>query len=356
MLVRRFDVTAVGTGDPDMPTVRFLHAPILPRAWWEKAAYAVRVRLHRYAGIYFAQRHVAGCLQRLAGERFELVVGNDLDALPLAVELGSRCGGRVVYDAHEYSPREAEESWAWRFWHQGFRTWLCRRYLPRVQGMMTVCPGIADEYRRQFGVAATVVVNAPRYHRLPVRDAVGDPVRAVHHGAALAGRGLERMIEVIARCGGRYTLDMLLVRSCPRYFARLERAAAACPWVRILPPVPLERLVPALADYDLGLYLLAPSSFNNLHALPNKFFEFLQARLAVAVGPSPEMAAIIRAHGCGVVARSFAASDMAETLLALDPERIRALRSAAASAALACCAEREAEVIDELIDRVLRAA
>jgi hypothetical protein len=35
------------------------------------------------------------------------------------------------------------------------------------------------------------------------------------------------------------------------------------------------------------------------------FVEFIQARLAVAVDPSPEMARLVQRYGCGVVAPDF---------------------------------------------------
>ena len=55
-------------------------------------------------------------------------------------------------------------------------------------------------------------------------------------------------------------------------------------------------------DYDVGLYLLPPTNFNQRYALPNKFFEFIQGRLAIAIGPSPEMAKLVeRSNADGVI-------------------------------------------------------
>ena len=70
------------------------------------------------------------------------------------------------------------------------------------------------------------------------------------------------------------------------------------------------------------MYLLPPTSFNTQHALPNKFFEFIQPRLAIAIGPSPEMAKIVEAHDCGVVARDFEPKSLANCLLKLDYNKI----------------------------------
>ena len=51
--------------------------------------------------------------------------------------------------------------------------------------------------------------------------------------------------------------------------------------------------------------------------MPNKFFEFVQARLAIAIGPSPEMAAAVDRHDIGVVAADFEPRSLAERLSAM---------------------------------------
>ena len=84
----------------------------------------------------------------------------------------------------------------------------------------------------------------------------------------------------------------------------------------------MQRLPHTLNAYDIGFYILKPISFNTLHALPNKFFEFVQARLMVAIGPSPEMAAYVERYGLGVVAKDFTPESMAAALSDLTQERI----------------------------------
>ena len=47
-------------------------------------------------------------------------------------------------------------------------------------------------------------------------------------------------------------------------------------------------------QYDVGVFLLPASFPNQVHVLPNKLFDYIQARLAVAIGPSHEMAEVVR--------------------------------------------------------------
>ena len=81
-------------------------------------------------------------------------------------------------------------------------------------------------------------------------------------------------------------------------------------------------IIHTINEYDIGLYLLNPSGFNNEMALPNKLFEFIHARLAVAIWPSPEMARVVKEYDLGVVSDEFSIPSMAKHLNALGVENI----------------------------------
>ena len=71
-------------------------------------------------------------------------------------------------------------------------------------------------------------------------------------------------------------------------------------------------------SYDIGLYILPPTNINNKYPLPNKLFEFIQSRLAVAIGPSPEMARIVKKYNLGVVSEEFTSQSLAKTIKSLE--------------------------------------
>jgi len=178
-------------------------------------------------------------------------------------------------------------------------------------------------------------------------------LRVIHHGVAMPHRKIENMIDMMEHLDQRFRLDLMLMPTVPKYLESLEQRARRDGRIRFLPPVPMQDLVTFSSAYDIGLFLLEPSSFNNLHVLPNKFFEFIQSRLAVAIGPSPEMARIVEKYECGVVAHSFAPADMAQALMQLDAERIDHFKRQADAAARELCFERTSEVLFTLVERVL---
>ena len=170
---------------------------------------------------------------------------------------------------------------------------FCKRYLPKAAAMVTVCQGIADEFRREYGVACNVIHNAPLDQRLRPSLSDENNIRLIHHGSAIRSRHLGVMIEMMKYLDSRFTLDFMLVETDPLYMAELRVMAESDARIRFIEPVAMQDICQRLNEFDMGVYLLPPVNFNHEHALPNKFFEFIQARLAIAIGPSPEMAKLL---------------------------------------------------------------
>lgn len=350
-LLTRYRVLAAGLAPPGHDDVEFIDIRT-PRLGLVPGAVGVaRLAAHRFEAAYWKHPKYREVLRRLQGTRADVVLANEVATLPVALKLGSP----VVLDAHEYSPDEFAERWWWRQLLAPYIRWQCSRYLSDAAEMTTVSPGIAEEYHREFGVRPLVVMNAPPYAEL-TPTSVRSPVRILHHGAALPGRGLEEMLRLGDLLDERFTLDFVLVEGpgAPGFRDKLIAQARRHTRVRFTSPVPMRELPSFANGYDIGLYSLPPSNFNQRYALPNKFFEFIQGRLAVAVGPSPEMAALVRRYGCGVVAESFEPESLAAQLNALDAGAIAGFKRASHAAAAELCAERNAEVLLGAVERASR--
>jgi glycosyltransferase involved in cell wall biosynthesis len=120
----------------------------------------------------------------------------------------------------------------------------------------------------------------------------------------------------------RFELYLLLVGG-GEYVRELRAQARRDRRIQFPPPVAPNQIVETLNQYDVGIVLVPPTSTNILFALPNKLFEFIQARLVVAVGPSPEMARVVREHNVGVVSGDYAPKSMAKALASLTWDDIK---------------------------------
>ncbi len=351
LLGNRYRITVAGFGRKPDAAVEFFDltrplSSLQTKFWW-----GVKLLLGFFESYYWNRIEVRSAQDKLNGQIFDLVVANDISALPLALRLAA--GRPVLMDAHEYSPREFDDKWMWRLLFGRYHHDLCRRYLQRAAGMVTVCQGIADEYARHYGVAPEVVHNAPFDQKLAPSPVQSGKIRLVHHGAAIRSRHLETMIEVMKYLDGRFSLDFMLVEGDSAYMRDLRRHAAADERIRFIPAVPMGEICSTLNMYDMGIYLLPPVNFNHEHALPNKFFEFIQARLAVAVGPSPEMARIVRAFGCGVVADSFDPSELAGVINKVSEGDLVRYKDAADAAATEVNYESGGKVLIHNIEQLL---
>jgi glycosyltransferase involved in cell wall biosynthesis len=353
-LAPHHQVTAAGWADPRIPGVRFV--PLAPRRkpLPRRLLAAARLLAGRFDAYYWNRSEVVDCRERLAGPAADadVVVANDIDALPVAVALAPRA--RVLFDAHEYAPLEFEDRLFFRVFQQRLRAWQCRTFIPRAAAMTTVCQSIAEAYERDTGVRAEIVLNAPDFEPLAPSDtaARGGAIRLVHHGAAIRSRRIEAMIRTLRLLDARFTLDLYLTGADRAYFEELRREAGGDARVRFNDPVPMRELPRVLNAYDVGLFLLEPTNFNYRFALPNKLFEFVQARLAVAIGPSPEMARVVREHGLGLVTDDFRPESMARALAALDAAAVLRFKAGAGAAARALSSDAARETVTRIVDRL----
>ena len=346
----RYGLTVAGFGTKPPGVFQFNNIEVTPNKLSAKTRNALLLLTNMNEEYYQRMPAVRKSVALFRTDVFDLVIANDLSTVGAALIIAK--GAPVLVDAHEYSPREFEDLRLWRLFHQRFNVYLCERYLPRVADMTTVCEGIAREYR-QFGVDPAVVFNCPAFHELPVRRVRRDKIRLVHHGAPIPSRKLELTLKMMKYLDERYTLDLMLTEGNPTYLRRLRKLASGDGRIRFREAVPMDQIVTTIHDYDVGVCYLPPVNFNYQMALPNKFFEYVQARLAVAIGPSPEMASIARRYGFGIVSRSFDPCEMARDLASRSPGEIEALKRRADVAATELNAERSYGLFAARVERLL---
>lgn len=270
-------------------------------------------------------RFTQGVMMPLVKDGIDAIVVHDLVLLPRAFSAARERKTKVLFDAREYYPREFESQAWWRWFVQPFNRFLCERYLRRCDRIITVSQGIADEYRKEYGVHADVVMSFTSYADLQPQPPQIDAVRIIYHGQASPDRQIDRMVRMMDHLDGRFSLDLMLVSPSSvhqKYFRMIEQMVEGKPRVRIIPPVPMKSIVEFTNQYDVGLFICPPTTFNLKFALPNKFFEFIQARLMVAIGPSVEMQRIVDEYDCGVAAESFEPRALADVLGKLDVSEI----------------------------------
>lgn len=353
-VLREFgEVTTVGYDDAPPGVAEHIRVPDDRLSLPQTPSGVAKLALHRFRSVELEAPGVAYAREKLRGREFDLVVANDARVLALAFAVAG--SAPVWADMHEWAPEERTHVLSWRLLVAPFMVYLCRTYLPRAAAVTTVGGEIAQLYARDFGVHPRVMRNAAPFAELAPTPVAPDRVRLVHSGGAVHGRNLELMIDAVRRLDERFTLDLYLVPAADggKYLAELRVRAGGDPRIVFRDPVAPDALPHTLNAYDVGVFWIPPVHTNARLTLPNKLFDYVQARLAVAIGPTVEMVRIVEEFGLGVVSADFGVEACAESLEGLTPARIAAFKSAADAAARPLSFEHERDVARDLLSGML---
>ena len=353
--MRDLSVVTIGMAKPTVAVRRHVTAVPLPSNLKRRFVSASLLLARRYEDYYAWTYEPMRVISELKDIPLDLVIGNDFSSLPLAYRLAKAKRSRLLLDAHEFAPRQGEERLRWKVFLKPYNYYLGRRYLPELDGMITVSEGIAREYQRIFGVTPQIITNAPPFTDLIPSEVQDGRIRLVYHGAASPTRRIERIINAMQMVRAGTTLDMLLipVRSSKSYFHDLQRLVTGRKNIRLLPTIPMSDLVASCNKYDVGICFLPASNFNQKYALPNKFFEYVQSRLALVIGPSPEMVRYVRNYRLGNVAKDFTSRGLAQAINELTKESISGFKRNADAASKTLSAESNRKLLIKIVEDLL---
>lgn len=339
----------IGSGHPTIPFYEIFKVP--PFSLFRKIKRAFLFYTRQFNQFYW-DLYKQSLVQQLQPNEYDLIISNDIQTLPLALAIASK-KTKIYFDAHEYHPKEFTENLKWRLFHSPFVIYLCKTYIPKAHAFSTVAEKIADEYEKFTGIRPHVITNATPYHELQPSSITPSQIRLIHHGTALPSRKLEEMIKLMELLDERYSLYFMLAGNASAYFEGLKKLAAKNKRIHFKTPVPPSQIAEEINQYDMGIYILAPTNFNNEHALPNKFFEFIQARLGIIISPNPEMASLVKKYQLGVVSIDYTAKSMAAVLNKLTTEEIKTFKENATVAAKILTAEENIKKIYKIVSDLL---
>ncbi len=331
LFAERYDVTTCGFGEAARDDIE--HLPLtgnVSRLFKYFEAIALRTRWYSLAYRWHPRSREAR--RALRGRSFDAVLANDFDTVEVAQDIVEP--QHVHADLHEYFPGLHDQNPAWVRLRKPFLDWILRRYVAPVGSVTTVSDTIARRYEAEYGFAAGVVRNAAPLASLSPTP-VGERIRLVHSGVAQENRRIEVMMRAAAQSTSAVTLDLYLTGVGSDYHRSLVTLADELgDRVTVHPPVPQRDLVGVLNAHDVGVFILPDTNTNYRLALPNKFFDYVQARLALVISPTVDMERLLRKHDLGVVAEGAEVEDVVaafDQLAAADVARWKQNADAAAA-------------------------
>lgn len=297
--------------------------------------YFIRIRKLRFWLLYerYLPRNFAQIL-----DKYDLVVIHEPTFFPSSdlQRFIEKRGGRGIHvDLHEDHLSTLSRNSLEKFAFETYRAWELSLLtsaitkLGQEATLSTVSSVLSSKYESGFGRPVAVVRNAPL--ALNAKPSAVDPlaIQLVHHGVGTTHRGIEQSIIALRKLPRAYQLNFHLV-SGPTYLIKVRLLAfllGVYGRVKFHEPVPTPEIPKALNAYDLALVVIPPITENEREALPNKFFESIQARLAIVTGPNPTMARIVSDLKLGVVIPGWKSRDIVEGVLSLSALQLEQLKS-----------------------------
>ena len=243
-LSKSFKLFAAGYNCPTFENVNFINLIHHKKSFLEKIFKAIKLIFRQFNSVYWDKKMNQDYYlikNKLESEKVDIIYANDIESLPLAFKLKERFKCKIIFDAHEYSPRQWEDRLIWRLIIQPFILYYCKKYIPKVDLCITVSQRIAEEYQSQFGLKKVhVILNAPSFEvNLSPSEVDPNSIRMIHHGGAIKSRKLELMIEMMDYLDDRYSLDLMLVPSDINYLRQLKKKVKSKK-VTFIPPVPMK--------------------------------------------------------------------------------------------------------------------
>jgi glycosyltransferase involved in cell wall biosynthesis len=241
----------------------------------------------------------------LLTRRRGIIVSNDLDTLP-ACWLASRIRCvPLIYDSHEYFtevPELVGREFVRNIWLK-----IEKMLVPGMKYAYTVSDPIAEEYRKAYNVDFRVIRNLPYRLKHPVKrpDLLScGPVRTIiYQGSLNPGRGLESAIFAMKYLG-KYHFQIYGDGPLRDKLENMIRENNLTDRIHFKGRIPFNELPAHTAMSSLGISLEENLGKNYYYSLPNKLFDYIQAKIPVLVSGLPEMKKIVEKYNIGMVTDS----------------------------------------------------
>lgn len=227
----------------------------------------------------------------------DLLVANDLDTLLPNYLISKIKGIPLVYDSHEYFtevPELVNRRGVQKTWKR-IESWI----FPKLKDVITVNDSIASLYEKDYGIRPKVVRNVSfkrELVKIPSRKSLdlpeGKNILILQGSGINIHRGAEEMVEAMQFVEGAILLvvgggDVITILKEMVKEMNLEDK------VLFKPKQPYAQLLYLTSVADLGLTLDKDTNINYKYSLPNKLFDYIQARVPVLASPLPEIKKII---------------------------------------------------------------
>jgi len=250
--------------------------------------------------------------------KMDLLLANDLDTLPANYLVSRIKRIPLVYDSHEYFTGVPELQD--RKIVKGIWKWIEKRIFPNLKYIYTVSQSIADLYKEEYNREVKVVrnlspgwkpVNKPYRSELGIAE--GKRILVLQGSGINIERGAEEAVEAMLYVENA----ILLIIGEGDVIDQLKKSVDQMDLsgkILFINKMPYAKLLEYTSLGDVGLTLDKDTNLNYRYSLPNKLFDYIQARVPVLASKLVEVEKIIRNYEIGELIDSHEPKHIAEKL------------------------------------------
>jgi len=247
----------------------------------------------------------------------DFIFANDMDTLPAGWLAARICRKTLIFDSHELFsevPELQNRKKIKQFWSR-----LEDFLIPRVDFGITVCDPIANIYKEKYNINFRVIRNVP-LKKESIKNPNSEKDLILYQGALNKGRGLELLVESLRY----YPKAELIVAGrgdIEKEIKTLVTTLELTDRVSFLGHVPYDNLHTITATATVGVSIEEDMGLNYRFALPNKLFDYIQARVPSVVSNLPVMSKIVSDYDIGNILLNRTPQALAQALMLVTKRR-----------------------------------
>lgn len=280
-----FDILLIGR--------KLKNSPPIDRPY---STYRMRLLFNKGA-LFYAEYNIRLFIKLLFTKK-DILLANDLDTLLPNYLISQFQKKKLVYDSHElFSELPSVQG---RF-SQNIWRYLEKKLLPNLKYFFTVSDSIADWYSKAYDIKPLVLKNLPEYKNTPFINPKEKYI--LYQGALNNGRGLIPLLEAMQ------TVDQIKLKIAGKGPFKKDLDKAIIQFniedkVEFLGNIHPTELVKITQNATIGISLEEDLGLSYRYSLPNKLFDYIQAKTPILATNLPEIKKVITKFEIGEIIKN----------------------------------------------------
>ena len=284
---------------------------------------------------FFRKKVLPEVVKAVIARKPDIIHCYDLSTLPVGIRASRKIKFKLIYDSPEDRPRL--EYYQYKLW--GIFTYLLeRRYLKKVDGVITVSNHIADKFRKRK-IPTEVIYNTPLYDVIgellakdmgDIREELGlprDKTLVGYVGSMNFRKKFDNYVKALKHLNKKVSLVLVGGdEATMKNYRKLAEELGVGKSLFTSTRVDYDKCLKYMYALDIGLQALMSDAMAE-HTLPTKIFDYMALKKPYITPPLLDMAAFTRKWKCGFVLDNREPKEIARTITEAisDPKRLKTM-------------------------------